>query len=386
MPTATVFVELGAILLALALVARVAERLGLSPIPLYLLVGLSIGEGGVYPVVTAEDFIEVGAEIGVVLLLLMLGLEYSPAELVAGLRSSLPVAIVDLAANFAPGLLAAVLLGWGWLAAALLGGVTYVSSSGIVAKLVSDLGWLANRETPSVFSLLVAEDLVMALYLPLVGALLIGGSIGAAGASLTLALTGAGLTLLLALRWGELVSRLVLAPSNEALLLGVLGLTLLVAGLAEQLHVSAAVGAFLVGIAFSGPVQEIARGLLRPLRDLFAAIFFAFVGLSVDPASIPPVLLPAAVLAVVTLVSKALTGWIAAAQAGVGVRGATRAALLLTARGEFSIAIAGFATAAGVAADFEALAVAYVFLLAIAGPVLVRFADAFSAPLVRRSR
>lgn len=80
-----------------------------------------------------------------------------------------------------------------------------------------------------------------------------------------------------------------------------------------------------------------------------------------------------------------LTGWIGAARAGVGVRGALRAGLLLAARGEFSIAIAGFATAAGVAAEFEALAVTYVLVLAIVAPVTVRFADALSAPLVRRS-
>ncbi|MGH3442026.1 MAG: cation:proton antiporter, partial [Nitriliruptorales bacterium] len=283
MPIDTVFLELGAILLALALVARAAGRLGISPIPLYLLVGLSIGTGGIYPVITAEMFIEVGAEIGVVLLLLMLGLEYSPEELTHGLRASLPVAVVDLAANFTPGLVAGLLLGWDAFSAVILGGVSYISSSGIVAKLVNDLGWLGNRETPGVLSLLVAEDLVMAVYLPVTGALVAGGTVAGIGGSLAVALLAAGAVLVIALRWGAAISRIVHAPSQEALLLGVLGLTLLVAGIAERLHISAAVGAFLVGIAFSGPAQEAARGLLHPVRDLFAAIFFVFFGLSVDP-------------------------------------------------------------------------------------------------------
>jgi CPA2 family monovalent cation:H+ antiporter-2 len=135
------------------------------------------------------------------------------------------------------------------------------------------------------------------------------------------------------------------------------------------------VAALVVGIVLSGPAAEAAHGLLSPLRDLFAAIFFAFVGLSLDPSAIPPVLATAVVLAAVTLATKFATGWIGAARAGVGIRGRTRAGTILAARGEFSIAIAGLATAAGVAARFEALAVSYVFVLAIVGPILARFAD-----------
>ena len=84
------------------------------------------------------------------------------------------------------------------------------------------------------------------------------------------------------------MSRLIFNRSDEALLLTILGVAVLAAGLAEGLQISAAVGALLAGIVLSGPAAESARGLLAPLRDLFAAIFFAFVGLSVDPGSIPP--------------------------------------------------------------------------------------------------
>lgn len=372
MPIDTVFLELGAILLSLALVARAASRMGLSPIPLYLLVGLAIGEGGVYPVITAEGFIEVGAEIGVVLLLLMLGLEYSPEELTAGLRTALPVATVDLLANFIPGLIVGWMLGWGPLGAVVLGGVTYISSSGIVAKLVSDLGWLGNRETPGVLSLLVAEDLVMAVYLPIIGVLLVGGTAAGIGSSVSVAVLAAGMVLVVAVRWGSAISRVVASPSNEALLLGVLGLTLLVAGAAERLHISAAVGAFLAGIAFSGPVQESARGLLHPVRDLFAAIFFVFFGLSIDPGTIPPVLLVAVGLAMVTAATKAAVGWFGARRVGVGPAGQRRAAAVLIARGEFSIVIAELAVAADVHPQLGPMSAAYVLLLAITGPIVAR--------------
>lgn len=157
------------------------------------------------------------------------------------------------------------------------------------------------------------------------------------------------------------------------LLLVVLGLTVLVAGLAQQLQVSAAVGAFLVGIALSGEVAEGARKLLTPLRDLFAAVFFVFFGLSTNPADIPPVLLPAALLAVVTVLTKILTGWYAARRAGIKSRGRWRAGGTLVARGEFSIVIAGLAVATE--PRIGPIATAYVLILVIIGPLTARWTE-----------
>src|SRR5690606_23440397 len=121
------------------------------------------------------------------------------------------------------------------------------------------------------------------------------------------------------------ISRIFSTHHLESLVIGVLGLTMLVAGIAEQLNVSAAVGAFLVGIAISGQVAAEAEHVLSPLRDLFAAVFFVFFGLSTDPADMLPVLLPAAILAIITIATKTLTGWIAAKRAGIGVPGRWRA-------------------------------------------------------------
>jgi CPA2 family monovalent cation:H+ antiporter-2 len=379
-------VELGAIVLGLAVLSRLAARIGMPTIPLYLTAGLAFGKGGVLPLVTADQFVEVGAEIGLILLLFMLGLEYTAAELISTMKSQARVGAIDFALNFTPGFVGGLVLGWGAVLAVILGGVTYVSSSGIVAKVLSDQGWTGNRETPAVLSALVIEDLVMALYLPVAAALLVGaGDVASlAPAAVGVAVVGAALGAATRIEVG--VSRLVFSHSDESLLLTILGMTIFIAGAAEVFGLSAAVAALLVGIVLSGPAAEAAHGLLTPMRDLFAALFFAFVGLSVDPASIPPVLLPATCLALVTAATKFGTGWIGAARAGVGVRGRVRAGAMLTARGEFSIAIAGLATAAGVAADFEALAISYVFVLAIAGPVLVRFADPAGELILRRSR
>jgi K+:H+ antiporter subunit KhtU len=378
--------ELGGMILGLGVLGRLAGRIGLSPIPLYLLAGLAFGQGGLLPLITAQEFIETGAEIGVLLLLLLLGLEYSADELVASMRGTAPAGVVDLLLNFTPGLLGGLLLGWSLLAAVVLGGVTYISSSGVIAKVLTDLERLGNRETPVVLSLLVTEDLAMAAYLPVLTGLLAAGSLLATGAHVAVALVVVALVLVVALRFGGVLSRLVFSPSDEVLLLVILGLTLMVAGLAERLQVSAAVGAFLVGLAISGPVAHGARALLTPLRDLFAAVFFVFFGLQTDPRSIPPVLGAAVVLAVVTAATKVGTGWWAARRAGIGVAGQLRAGGALVARGEFSVVIAGLAVTAGVESRLGPLATTYVLVLAMVGPVIARAADPAGAALLARRR
>jgi CPA2 family monovalent cation:H+ antiporter-2 len=161
----------------------------------------------------------------------------------------------------------------------------------------------------------------------------------------------------------------------EALLLSVLGLTLFVAGVAAELKVSAAVGAFLVGIALSGPVAHHATQMLEPLRDLFAAVFFVFFGLSTDPADMPPVLLPALGLAVLTMLTKVATGYFAARRVGIALPGRLRAGLALMPRGEFSVVIAGLAVASGLEPRLAPLATAYVLITVVTGPMLARLPD-----------
>src|SRR5882672_1750862 len=303
-----VLIELGLIVLTLAILARIASRWGFSAIPLYLLAGLAFGKGGLAPLNLSAGFTHLGAEIGVLLLLFMLGLEYTGAELVANLRSVLPAAIVDFALNFTPGFLAGLLLKWKPLPAVLLGGVTYVSSSGVIAKVLAELRRLNNPETPAVLSILVLEDLTMAVYLPLVAVLLAGGSPVRMVLSVSLALVAVLLVLGLAVRYGAPLSRVVAHQSDEIVLLTIFGAVLLVAGAAQRLQVSAAIGAFLVGIAVSGPMAQQTHRL--------------------------------------------------------------RAGMALVARGEFSIVIAGLGV--GLEPQLGPLSAAYVLFLAVLGPILVR--------------
>ncbi len=368
----SVFTELGAAIVGLAILARFASRWGFSPIPLYLLAGVAFGNGGLAPLDVSEEFIQVGGEIGVLLLLFMLGLEYTGNQLKESLRAGLPAGIADFVLNFPPGLIAGLLLKWSPLAAVLLGGVTYISSSGVIAKVLAELKRFGNPETPSILSVLVIEDLAMAIYLPVVAVLLTGDGPRQMAISVSVAIAVVGLVLLIALRYGEGVSRLIAHESDEIALLTIFGAVLLVGGLAQQFQVSAAIGAFLVGIAVSGPIAEQSHRLLGPLRDLFAAIFFFFFGLQIDPGSLPRVLPVAIVLGIVSALTKIATGYSAAKWAGSDQRARLRAGMALTPRGEFSIVIAGIGAA--IEPQLGPLSAAYVLFLAVLGPILTRAA------------
>lgn len=374
---APIFIELGCIVLGLALMARLASRWGFSAIPFYLVAGLFFGHGGLAPVTFTSDFIRIGGEIGVLLLLFLLGLEYTGEELAANLRSGVPAGVADLLLNFLPGLIAGLLMGWHVLPALLLGGVTYISSSGVIIKVLGDLRRLDHPETPMVLSILVLEDLAMAVYLPLMTVLLLDQSVLEGLVAVAVALTTVGGVLYVVINYSGPLSRLLEHESDEALIFSALGIVLLVAGVAQHLQVSAAVGAFLVGVALSGSIAQRTYKLLRPLRDLFAATFFLFFGLQINPAALVPMLGVAITLAIFTAVTKLLTGWWTARRTGLSPAAGLRAGAALVARGEFSIVIAALGAAAE--PDLGPLAAAYVLCLAILGPTLARFID----PLAR---
>ena len=383
-PSAAVaFIEIGIVVVGLSVLARVAGRLGITAIPFYLLAGLAVGEGGVAPLNLSQEFIGLTAEIGVLLLLLTLGLEYNADELRTGLRTGAASGSLDAALNFTPGFVAGLLLGWDVTTAALLGGVTWISSSGVVSKVLHDLDRFGNRETPVVLNLLVLEDLAMAVYLPVLGAVIAGTALIATLVNIGVAIAVVAFILGLALRWGHLLSRLLAPASDESLLLSIFGMTLLVGGVAQQVEVSSAIGAFLVGLALSGPVQLRASPLVHPLRDLFAATFFFFFSFQLEPGAVYRALLPAAALAGIATVTKIATGWLLCSH--VGSRARLRAGTTLVARGEFSIVIASLGAAGAFATRLQGLAAAFVLLTAIVGPLMAKYSDRVTLPERRRA-
>jgi CPA2 family monovalent cation:H+ antiporter-2 len=213
----------------------------------------------------------------------------------------------------------------------------------------------------------------MAAYLPVVVVLSAGGTWWQAVAGVLLAVGAVLVAFAASYRFGDHLQRVIPHRDPEQLMFRVLGLTLIVAALAELVYVSAAVGAFLVGLALSGDLADQARKVLTPLRDLFAATFFLAIGFAVGPAALLPVLPAAAVLSAVSIATKLTAGWYAASREGVGPRGRVRAGTALIAHGEFSIVIVGLVGAHN--DTLAPLVVAYVFILAVAGPLITRLAD-----------
>jgi CPA2 family monovalent cation:H+ antiporter-2 len=370
--TSVALAEIGMMLLALGIFAYLAVRLKISVVPIYLAVGLALGNGGIAPLAFSEDFLAIGAQLGAILLLLMLGLEHSGPNLVEGFLERKSTGIIDIAVNGIPGAIVGLLLGWGPIGALALGGITYVSSSGIAVQMLKEFGWNRSEISRRVTTVLVVEDLALAPYLPLLATLVAGLGVLAGVISVAVALVVTAIALVISFKGKNAFSRILNTNSQGALLLTVFGAALMAAGFSEMVGFSSAVAAFLVGLILTGEVAEAVRIRLSPLRDLFAAIFFVFFGLSVNPADIPEVLPLAFLLAVLGIAGKMFVGWFIA-RGMSDPRAWMRAGAFLTPRGEFSILIAALAASTVFGSYLQALTMAYVFITALAASLILRF-------------
>ncbi len=378
--------EFGLLVLGLGILARIAGVFGFSAVPLFLLAGLLFGEDGPMPIVNDEEFVSVVAELGAIMLLLMLGLEYSARDLVFTMRKQWLGGLVDIVANSLPGVALGLILGWPPVAVVALGGITYVSSSGIVAQVVRDLKWRRNPETSRVVGILVVEDIVMAPYLPILTALATGAGLVGGLISVSVALGVVGLVILVALRRGESEKSLLDPKHPLSLLLSVFGAAVAIAGFASITGFSSAVAAFLVGLLLTGEVANVARATLAPLRDLFAAAFFVFFGFTTPIEQIPSVFWMALLLTVVSVGTKYATAAVITRDLKVYPGSTRRAGALLAARGEFNVVVAGIAaTSPVVPPQLSALAATFVLLTAVVGPVLARFSPHPTRRIVPRA-
>jgi CPA2 family monovalent cation:H+ antiporter-2 len=370
--TSVALAEIGVMLLALGIFAYLAVRLKISVVPIYLATGLALGNGGIAPLNFSEDFLAIGAQLGAILLLLMLGLEHSGPNLVEGFLERKSTGLIDIAVNGIPGAIVGLLLGWGPVGALVLGGITYVSSSGIAVQMMKEFGWNRSEVSRRVTTVLVIEDLALAPYLPLLATLVVGLGVVAGIVSVAVALVVTAIALVISFKGKNAFSRILNTNSQGALLLTVFGAALMAAGFSEMVGFSSAVAAFLVGLILTGEVAEAVRLRLSPLRDLFAAIFFVFFGLGVDPADIPEVLPLAFLLAVLGIAGKMFVGWFIA-RGMSDPRAWMRAGAFLTPRGEFSILIAALAASTFFGPYLQALTMAYVFITALAASLILRF-------------
>ncbi|MFW6448153.1 MAG: cation:proton antiporter [Halobacteriota archaeon] len=386
----TALLQVGAMFATIAIAGGVAQRLGTSVIPLYILGGMALGPhvaGDLdLPHVGELEFIELGGELGIVFLLFYLGLEFSIDRLLVNVDRIGRAGVVDLAINLPLGLLIGLAIGWSLLEAWLLAGIVYISSSAVITKALIDRGWLGNPEAEPILGTLVFEDLVIAVYLAVTAALVAGGGDGLAGAGtpLAIALGALGGLALLVFYGTAAFDRIVDVTSDEQLVLRAVGMTVLIAGAALAAGVSEAVAAFFVGMAVgsTGHADRVER-LLLPVRDVFAAVFFFWIGQVTDPTLFAPVAGLLALVVALTAASKLVSGFVGGRVYDLDDRRSLRVGLAMVTRGEFSLIIATIAAAGSGAVmtdTLPALAVAYVLVMAILGTLLMQM----SGPLERR--
>ncbi|QUO47816.1 cation:proton antiporter [Halorubrum ruber] len=389
--------DVGVMFAAVAVAGAVANRLGQSVIPAYILVGMLLGEfvlgrfalpviGTAY--VPETEFISLGAELGIVFLLFFLGLEFNLDRLLARRGPIGTAGTIDLA-NFGVGLVLGWLVFGAFLPAFLIAGIVYISSSAVITKSLIDLGWIANDEAEPMLGTLVYEDLFIAVYLSVASALVLGGGdVAAAAVDVGIALAFiAGLFAVV--RFGTpLFDRLVATDNREFVALRAAAAVVFVAGAALALGVSEAVAAFFVGMAFSATDRvHTIETVLEPVRDLFAAVFFFWIGLVTDPALFADVAALVALAVVVTTPTKVVTGYLAGRAFDLDVRRSTRVGLGMTTRGEFSLIIATVAVTGANAGSFDpalagtinAFAVGYVLVMAVLGTTLMGYSAPFES-------
>jgi CPA2 family monovalent cation:H+ antiporter-2 len=389
----TPLIEVGIAIFSLALVGAAARRLGQSVIPAYIIAGILVGPyvptniGSLsLQLVTEGEFLSVIAELGIVFLLFFLGLEFSIGTLVRNRIRLTKVGGLDLLFNGLAGIGLSLLFGFGPVTTLLLTGVVYISSSAIITKALTDTGWLANPESEVILGTLVVEDLVIAVYLALVSALVAGG-----GPPAAIAGTVAGSFVFLGglaavAHYGTAyVDRVFAVESDELFLLRVVGTTVLIGGVALSIGASEAVAAFFVGTAFHGTdlVGRI-EAQLSPLRDVFAALFFLSIGVSTDLRVVADAGVLIGVAVVATTVTKVLSGYLSGSIYGLSERRSLRVGVGLVPRGEFSLIIAALAATSvipEVRTVVPAFTVGYVLAMSIVGSVSIQYADVLARTL-----
>ena len=358
--------------MGLGLLSWLALKLHVSSVPLFLLAGLALGKGGIVPLNVSEDFLNVGAEIGAILLLLVLGFEYSASELAASMKKRWHAGLMDILLNAVPAALLAIVLGYGPVGALAFAGIMFISSSGIASQLIRETGWGKSNVAKRVTSVLVFQDILMAPYLPILAAVTLGLSLWAGLVSVFVALAVISSIFVIAIG-REIPGLKSLAKRGPGvLLLLVFGATMAAAGAATLAGFSGAIAAFLIGMLLTGEVAESLRSRFAPLREIFSAIFFLFFGLSISVVDVVNVLPAAIAFSVVGIVGKMAVGWWVGRDMSDKMSW-RRIGAFLSSRGEFSMIIAATVVTSSSLVAVKEITLGIVVITALFSTLAIRF-------------
>ena len=377
------------IVLGVAAITTVLFQRLRQPVVLgYIIAGLIIGPHVPVPLVADRAIVQTLSELGVILLMFSLGLEFSLPKLVRVSKTAGVVAVVQCALMAWLGFLVGRLFGWTLLESVFLGAMISISSTTIIAKAFDEQR-IGGRLRELVVGVLLIEDLIAVVFMAVLTAIGTGAGLAADALLPTLArLTGfllglVAVGMLIVPRFIRFVVRL---NRPETTLVASVGLCFATAYLAQESGYSVALGAFLAGclVAESGHAEAIEH-LTHPLRDLFLAIFFVSVGMLIDPALALKHWWAVAGIVLLVVAGKVVSVAFGAFLTGAGTRTAVRAGMSMAQIGEFSFIIAALGTSLGATGEFlYPVAVAVSAVTTLSTPWLIRGGEPFAAYVDRK--
>src|SRR6266850_2528169 len=385
---ANIFLTNLAMVLCVAAVTTVVFQRLKQPVVLgYILAGLLVGPHVPFPLVADSDTIHGLSELGVILLLFTIGLEFTVGKLLRVGASAGIIAVVEISVMIILGDVTGRMFGWSARESLYAGAMVAISSTTIIAKAFSELR-IGGRIRELVLAVLIVEDLIAILLLAALTTISAGSlsaaQLGMAAARLGLFLVmvvGAGLLVI-----PRLVRSILRLDRPETTSVACIGICFALSLLAQQFGYSVALGAFIAGslVAESGEGARIEH-LLEPVRDLFAAVFFVSVGMLIDPALVRANWLPILVLSAVVIAGRIIGVSIPAFLTGAGVRTSIAASMSLAQIGEFSFIIAYLGTSTGAVRDFlYPVAVSVSALTTLTTPWMIRAAGPVAAWVDRK--
>ncbi|MFN3455691.1 MAG: cation:proton antiporter [Pseudobdellovibrio sp.] len=382
--------DLGFILITAALVTILFKKLKQPVVLGYLIAGILVGPHvPIIPTVQDTESVKVWAEIGVIVLLFGLGLEFNIKKLAQTGKSASITAIVEVIFMLMAGYLFGKVMGWSNLDSLFLGGILSVSSTTIIIRAFEELNLKSQKFVSLVFGVLIVEDIVAILLLVLLSTVAISKNLS--GVDLAVSGLRLGFFLILWFVVGifllpTFLKKIKVYLNDETTLVISLGLCLLMVIIATYVGFSPALGAFVMGLLLAetkeGPRIE---KLIHPIKDLFAAVFFVSVGMLIDPQVLlhhgPEILL----ITAITILGKLISSSIGAMLSGVSFRQSMQTGMSLSQIGEFSFIIATLGVSLKVTSDFlYPIAVSVSVLTTFTTPYLIKNSDKLSLFLEKK--
>ncbi len=347
----------------------------------YIIAGVIIGpHTPPFPLVHDEETIKTLSELGVILLMFSLGLEFSLRKLKQVGSTAFVVAFLEIILMFWVGYEIGCLFRWSLMDSVFLGAMISISSTTIIVKALAELGKAKEGFAQLIFGILIIEDILAIAMIALLSGIAMTGGLQMADVGVTLGKLSIFLVVAMVaglLAVPRLLGYVARFKSNEMLLVTVLGLCFGFSLLALKLGYSVALGAFIIGavIAESREIHRI-ENLIEPVRDMFSAIFFVAIGLLIDPKVLVTYWLPIAVISIAVVVGKVVACCFGSFVSGNDSRTSLRVGMGLAQIGEFSFIIASLGLSLNVTSKFlYPIAVAVSVITTLLTPYLIKSAD-----------